>query len=88
MRAEVIGTTIDFAFEHFLPSQISGFDLIVIDEAPDRAGYAEFEVPLGYLSDQHFDAHPVRGEDGEPDAAATAEARAVYKVIRDALVRG
>jgi hypothetical protein len=84
-RVEFVGIPIDYAFQPFLPRQLTDdFDLTIVDEAPDRAGYGQSRVSLDYLSDRHFGAHPVRDAEGEPDFAATEAARAEYKLIRNA----
>lgn len=82
-HAEFVGTTIDQAFAPFLPRELIGFDVVIIDEALDRVGYREADLSLDPLSDRHFDAHPVLGADGQPDLAANAVARAEYAIVRD-----
>ena len=84
-HAEFNGTTIDYATGHMLPRQLRDNDLVIIDEAPDRSLFASRVVPLDYLSDRYFTTNPVRGDDGEPDDAATDLARTEYRLIRDAL---
>ena len=85
-RAEFNGTTIDYATGRMLPRELLDNDLVIIDEVPDRALFAESDVPIDYLSDRHFIAHhPVRNELGKPDAARTQLARDEYRMVRDAL---
>ena len=84
-RAEFNGTTIDYATGRMMPRELLDNDLVIIDEVPDRPLFAESAVPLDYLSDRHFAMYPVRGDNGEPDDAATDLAHAEYRLFRDTL---
>ena len=67
--------TIDRAFDHSLPRELStGFDFTIIDEGLDRVMFAASEMPLDLFADHHFDQHPVL-TDGQPDDVLTEEAR-------------
>jgi hypothetical protein len=83
-RVEFIGTTIDYATGN-LPRELRDTDLVIIDEVPDRSLFLENAVPLDFLSERHFLAHPVRNEASEPDDALTEFARSEYRLFRDTL---
>ena len=80
--APLVGMTIDRAFDHSLPRELStGFDFTIIDEGLDRVMFASSEMPLDLFADHHFDQHPVL-TDGQPDVERTEEARKGFSWLR------
>ena len=80
--APLVGMTIDRAFDHSLPRELStGFDFTIIDEGLDRVMFASSEMPLDLFADHHFDQHPVL-IDGQPDVERTEEARKGFSWLR------
>ena len=66
----------------YMPRELNGFDFLLIDEPPDRVFRPERDMMLDLLADHLFERHPVRDDAGEPDEAATEEARTMYAMVR------
>lgn len=81
-HAEFVGMVADRATAHHMPRYLRHFDVVLIDEPPDRVFRPERDVMLDLLADHLVERHPVRSSDGQPDAAATAEARAMLDTLR------
>jgi hypothetical protein len=81
--ASLVGMVIDRAFDHSLARELSsGYGFTIIDEGLDRVQFTTWEMPLNLLADHHFDRHPVRDDDGQPDDVLTEEARKGYADLR------
>ena len=80
--ASLVGMTIDRAFDHSLPRELStGYDYAIIDKGLDRVMFAAWEMPLDQFADYHFDQHPVL-TNGQPDDVLTEEARKGFAWLR------
>jgi hypothetical protein len=71
--------------DHTLPRELRGFDTLLIDEPPERVFRPERELKLDLLDDHLFERAPCFDDDGNRDDAATEEARAVYRIVREAV---
>jgi DNA primase len=82
MHAEFVGMAAERGTSYFMPRHLCGFDFVLVDEPPDRVFRPETDIMLDLLADHLFERSPVRDDEGEPDIAATAEARTKYATVR------
>jgi hypothetical protein len=101
IAAEFVAMPIERLTEPFLGQELRRFDYVLIDEPDNRVLRPETDLKVDLLDDYLFDRAPCwvakeemddetgnkidEADDETIDDDATAEARAIYKVIRDAI---